>query len=306
MDNLYFGEIIRIRREELNMKQKELCEGVCERSTLSKIERGKNECSKYLAEVFLQRLGLPMDFYYASSSKTGIEQLKIKNKINDAIRMREYDKLPELIEIGNQVQDNNLLFKQFIVETEGIYALRVEKDIPKARELLLSAMRVLHEKFELDSEWKFRFITEEYYIMNILANTYVSEEKYDIAIEIFKKLLERAEKSFVHEDEESIRIIIMLMYNLSRSYGRTNHFVECLEISEKAIELCKRFGRTGRLAELLINKGYALCATFRKNEGILVLKNALAMCDVLGMKETINIIYKDAKELFGIDLPKII
>ena len=133
MDNLYFGEIIRIRREELNMKQEELCEGVCERSTLSKIERGKNECSKYLAEVFLQRLGLPMDFYYASSSKTGIEQLKIKNKINDAIRMREYDKLPELIEIGRQLQDNNLLFKQFIVETEGIYALRVEKNIPKAR-----------------------------------------------------------------------------------------------------------------------------------------------------------------------------
>lgn len=304
MDNLYFGEIIRIRREELNMKQEELCEGVCERSTLSKIERGKNECSKYLAEVFLQRLNLPMDFYYASSSKTGIEQLNIRNKINDAIRMREYDKLPELIENGNQVQDNNLLFKQFIVETEGIYALRKENDVDKARKLLLSAMHVLHNDFELNSEWKFRFITEEYYILNILANTYVEEEKHDIAIEIFKKLLERAEKSFVHEDEESMRIIIMLMYNLSRSYGRTNHFVECLEISERAIELCKRFGRPDRLAELLINKGYALCATFKKNEGILVLKNALAICDVMGMSDVSERVYKNSKKLFDVNLKK--
>jgi len=134
MDNILFGEIIKDRREELNMSQDELCEGILDRTALSRIENGKAECRKYVAEVLLERLNLPMDFYYASYSKKGIDQIKIKNKINDAIRMREYDKLPELIEIGNQVQDNNLLFKQFIVETEGIYALRVEKNIPKARE----------------------------------------------------------------------------------------------------------------------------------------------------------------------------
>ena len=307
MDNLYFGEIIRIRREELNMKQEELCEGVCERSTLSKIERGKNECSKYLAEVFLQRLGLPMDFYYASSSKTGIEQLKIKNKINDAIRMREYDKLPELIEIGRQLQDNNLLFKQFIVETEGIYALRVEKNIPKARELLLSAMRVLHEKFELESEWRFSFVTEEYYILNIIANTYSAENRYDISIEIFRKLLSRAEKISLQEDEEYLRMIIMLKYNLSRALGRADRYKECLDIADEAIAICKRHGRPTYLAELLINKGYALCSIHgRKEEGILVLKDALVLNRLVGFDNNVEIIYRDAKNLFNINPDQII
>ena len=129
MDNILFGEIIRIRREELNISQDELCEGILDRTALSRIENGKAECRKYVAEVLLERLNLPMEFYYASYSKKGIEQIKI----NDAIRMREYEKFPELIENGRQLQDNNLLFKQFIVETEGIYALRVEKNIPKAR-----------------------------------------------------------------------------------------------------------------------------------------------------------------------------
>ena len=304
MDNILFGEIIKNRREELNMKQEELCDGVCERSTLSKIERGKNECSKYLAEVFLQRLNLPMDFYYASSSKTGIEQLNIRNKINDAIRMREYDKLPELIEIGNQVQDNNLLFKQFIVETEGIYALRVEKNIPKARELLIEAMVVLHKDFSFDNIEKYHLLKEEIIILNALANTYCDEEDYATAIDIFNRLLKTIEsKSTVPDDEETMRMVIMLKYNLSRSLGRADRYKECLDISEEAIELCRRYGRLTYMAELLINKGYALCSIHgRKEEGILVLKDALTLNRLVGFEDNVKTIRRDVKHLFNVKL----
>ncbi|MBQ6933132.1 MAG: helix-turn-helix domain-containing protein [Clostridia bacterium] len=306
MDNLYFGEIIRIRREELNMKQEELCEGVCERSTLSKIERGKNECSKYLAEVFLQRLGLPMDFYYASSSKTGIEQLNIRNKINDAIRMREYEKLPELIKKGENLQSDNIVFKQFLVETKAIHCLCVENNINEARNLLIEAIGILHKDFTLDKIERCHFIKEDIIILNALANTYCDEEDYSTAIRIFNSLLKSIErKSADNDDEETIRLIIMLKYNLSRVLGRADNYKECLIITDEAIELCKRHGRPTYLAELLINKGYALCSIHgRKEEGILVLKDALTLNRLVGFEDNVKTIYRRAKELFGIDLRK--
>lgn len=304
MDNILFGEIIKNRREELNISQDELCEGILDRTALSRIENGKAECRKYVAEVLLERLNLPMEFYYASYSKKGIEQLKIKNKINDAIRMREYDKLPELIEIGNQVQDNNLLFKQFIVETEGIYALRVEKNIPKARELLIEAMVVLHKDFSFDNIEKYHLVKEEIIILNALANTYCDEEDYATAIDIFNRLLKTIEsKSTVPDDEETMRMVIMLKYNLSRSLGRADRYKECLDISEEAIELCRRYGRLTYMAELLINKGYALCSIHgRKEEGILVLKDALVLNHLVGFDNNVKTIYRDAKHLFNVKL----
>ena len=51
MQKIIFGEIIKKRREEINMPQDELCEGIISRAALSRIENGKAECRKYIAEI---------------------------------------------------------------------------------------------------------------------------------------------------------------------------------------------------------------------------------------------------------------
>lgn len=43
MDNTYFGKIIIDRRRELDMKQEDLCRGICSRQTLSRIENGRHK-----------------------------------------------------------------------------------------------------------------------------------------------------------------------------------------------------------------------------------------------------------------------
>ena len=306
MENIYFGEILKNRREELNMNQDELCEGVLDRTALSRIENGKAECRKYVAEVLLERLNLPMDFYYASYSKTGVEQLKIKNKINDAIRMREYEKLPALIRKGESLKADNIIFTQFLIETTAIYCLCTENNVDEARKLLVEAISILHKGFSLDKIEKYHFAKEDIIILNALANTYCDEKDYAMAIHIFNSLLKSVErKSVSADDEEYIRIIIMLKYNLSRALGRADNYKECLAVTEEAIELCKRHGRPTYLAELLINKGYALCSIHgRKEEGILVLKDALVLNRLVGFEDNVKTIYRQAKDLFGIDLRK--
>ena len=41
MEQLFIGELIRQRRLELGLKQCELCEGICEPVTMSRLESGK-------------------------------------------------------------------------------------------------------------------------------------------------------------------------------------------------------------------------------------------------------------------------
>ena len=63
MDNTYFGKIIIDRRRELDMKQEDLCRGICSRQTLSRIENGRHKPSRFIAEALLTRLDLPVSYY---------------------------------------------------------------------------------------------------------------------------------------------------------------------------------------------------------------------------------------------------
>lgn len=40
MELIFLGDFIRCRREDLGLTQRQLCEGICEPMTISRIERG--------------------------------------------------------------------------------------------------------------------------------------------------------------------------------------------------------------------------------------------------------------------------
>lgn len=53
MSNYHIGQYIKKRREELNVNQDALCYGICDRSTLSRIERGRQEPSYQVLKALL-------------------------------------------------------------------------------------------------------------------------------------------------------------------------------------------------------------------------------------------------------------
>ena len=112
------------------------------------------------------------------------------------------------------------------------------------------------------------------------------------------------QKVYSGNSEKLINLKSMLYYNLSRALGRADYYKECFTYAEKGLFELEKTSRLSRMAELMMNKGYALCAMRKKEEGILVLRNALKLCEVLGNESLSEIIYSDVKELFDIDLHK--
>ena len=82
MKNVFLGEYIKQRRLDLGLTQEQLCDGICEPMTLSRLENGKQTPSRNRINALLQRLGLPDDRYFALLSKNELEMEALQKEIS--------------------------------------------------------------------------------------------------------------------------------------------------------------------------------------------------------------------------------
>lgn len=131
MDEFNLGTYIKKRREELNISQEELCEGLCAVSSLSRIENNQQDPSRNLTKNLLERLGLPKDRFIALWDQKGISTGALLREIRDDmiryertaeldrpnIRERILEKLAELEKVTGQ---DNRTVRQFLLAQEAI------------------------------------------------------------------------------------------------------------------------------------------------------------------------------------------
>jgi len=56
-----YGEIIRYQRSQTEISEDKLCDGLCSRTYLHRVENGERTCEKILADALLQRIGVSAD-----------------------------------------------------------------------------------------------------------------------------------------------------------------------------------------------------------------------------------------------------
>ena len=98
MSFFQLGFIIKNRREELQLSQEELADGICSVSTLSRIENGDRIPSKNNYEMLMQRLGysaISMDYF---TDKTDFIMHELKFKIRHAYIEEDFTLCRQLLE----------------------------------------------------------------------------------------------------------------------------------------------------------------------------------------------------------------
>lgn len=81
MQEIFLGDMIKRRRKELGLTQEELCKGICEPMTISRLENGKQTPARNRINAILERLDLPADRYYALLSKNETEMEALQKEI---------------------------------------------------------------------------------------------------------------------------------------------------------------------------------------------------------------------------------
>lgn len=86
------GLFIKKKREEQHIRQEDLCRGICDKSTLSRIERGKQEPSSGILGVLLQRLGINEDQLAVLLGPKDFEISDLQKEIVALNSQKEYKK----------------------------------------------------------------------------------------------------------------------------------------------------------------------------------------------------------------------
>lgn len=250
------GEIIRKRRIELGLTQGELCEGIYEEPTMSRIENGKQTPSRTKLSVLLQRLGLPDDRYYSLLSDNEIKIADLQkeivscNVLKDSIRGLE--KISELEEVA---EEDDTVIHQFILRSKVILGKMEDGKVKdysfeEKLKLLFEAICLTSPQFNLEEIDKGLYGLDEVKIINQIALTYSRNNEHKKAIDIYYQLLKYIKKHFKNI-LQSGGMLPLVCYNYSRELDLIGYYKDALEIAELGLQSCIKYGQYSTLPETL-------------------------------------------------------
>lgn len=259
MYNYHIGEYIKRKREEKEIKQDELCYGICDRSTLSRIERGKQEPSYYILKALLQRLGISEDRCQILMGPQEFEISELQREIvADNVRhdfSSALKKIRRLEELSQSAE--NPLLQQFILRVRALAGYeengeRFAYDYPTQREMLMQALELTCPGITMENMCSFLLSENEAKIINQIAITYSEEGNRRQAIEIYRQLIRYVQSHFAGCEIGQV-MLPLTAYNYSRLLGQERRYEEAIEIAELGRQCCVKYNKCRFLGGLLFN-----------------------------------------------------
>ncbi len=263
------GAYMRAKREELGLTQDDVCEGICSAATYSRIESGMRTPQRDTAIAIFQRLGFAATFYSCYTSEDDMKLAEKIYRINETFVIgkkdeayRLFDELTSMIDIHTAKMAKSdrqycLLFDTVRKVESG------EWSYEKALEEEIKIIQITRPNFSLD---RFPRVLsyEEILTLNNMAIAYGRTDRRDIAIDIYKKVLE-FHKRRLSDTVESLRTVFMIISNLAKYLCMEGRYTECIRICEKGIEGMKCSGRYRFLPTVMYV--YAFALVNRNNKG---------------------------------------
>lgn len=263
MKEVFLGEIIKQRRNELGLTQEQLCEGICEPITISRMENGKQVPSYNNIKALLQRLGLPDNRYYALLSKNEIEIEILKEEIlsskicfekaleDEKENVREFT-LGKIHQLESIIDNNDRVTRQYIIsikcflgDTDGSY------NFIEQRNTLLKALQLTVPCFSVENISIRYYSSYELVLISQIAATYSMEGESEKAISIYRQLFyyiqERKQYSIQYTANLS-----SIAHDYARALKMANYYEEAIEIAELGRKTCIMHGHYQYLPDLLV------------------------------------------------------
>lgn len=306
MQKYFIGDIIKNRRQELKLTQEQICEGICEPVTISRLENGRQTPSMNTLRVLLQRLGLPEDKYYALISKHEIQIDDLKTEVVSANVLKDSQRGLEKIEELEKIADpNDTLLQQFILRSKVLLGKRENgKIVPypfeEELELLYQAIHLTSPRFDIDSIYEGIYSVDEVKVINQIACSYSDQQDHKTAIDIYYQLLKYIQKHF-QNILQSGGLLPLVAYNYSRELNIVKRYQDSIEIAQLGWKACITYGQYHYLPNIIatIAECYHFLGDDEKSKNYY--KQAYYIHKALDNQRSIKIITSEVQEYFGTD-----
>ena len=265
------GTMISTLRTRAGLPREQLCRGICDKTTMLRIEQDTSSEHIFMLEALLQRLGrdigmyvnffLPKDEFVAMQLREKIEELVAKQRFNKASCLLDELSGMEMIMKNNVVQ-------QFVDMTRAIlFAAAGNGESPEYRDMLLVALTVTCPDFDETCIERYNLSFYEITLINLLASYYANEGNLSRAVDIFMRL-HRNINSKYYDEALKARFYSSVLFNYSSCLGRIDKTGQALQIIAEGDSFERIHGRLTMLAEFAFNKAYILHKLCRTDESI--------------------------------------
>ncbi len=298
MEYIQAGQMIREFRKRKGMSQEQLCEGLCEPPTMSKIEKGRQYPNKKLLDALLVRLQEYVELQ-VPLSPSDFERAQIEREVLSRTSNHEYDIL-ELAERYKSCSSSmNNHEEQFYLFVQAIHLVSVERNWNVALDVLEKAIQLTLPKYKTGADISSVMLTSmEFAILNNIAIClwFMMQRKDSI---VLMEQLYSVLDCYDIDSEEYAKRLPMIAYNLSMWLGLQKEYEKSLAVAEKGIQCSIKYDKYTSLAGLLYNKGFTLMKLGQELEGTEVLKKAFMLMYATENASSYNTFKEDLAEAFG-------
>lgn len=303
MQNFFLGDYIKQKRLDLGLTQEQLCDGICEPMTLSRLENGKQTPSRNRINALLQRMGLPDDRYFALLSKNELEMEALQKEIvacNVTERVAEgFEKLAQFEALA---APDDQIAQQFALRSRVLLGRLEGRYTPMEQiTLLMQAIRLTVPRFDLENIESFLYTKDEITIINQIGLAYSDDGQNKKAAEIYYQLLRYVRKHF-KETITSIGMLPLVLYNYARVLDLCGRYEEGAELAQECRKACIQYGHYQELPRCLEIE--AECRHFMGDEEISkeLYYQSYYLCKVVEYQVGLEIVKKEAKEYLNLTL----
>lgn len=303
MQNFFLGDYIKQKRLDLGLTQEQLCEGICEPMTLSRLENGKQTPGRNRINALLQRMGLPDDRYFALLSKNELEMEALQKEIV-ACNMTEQvaEGFEKLAQFEALAAPDDQIAQQFILSSKVLLGRLDGRYMPREQiGMLMQAIRLTVPRFDLENIESFLYTKDEITIINQIGLAYSDDGQNKKAAEIYYQLLRYVRKHF-KETITLIGALPLVLYNYARVLDLCGRYEEGAELAQECRKACIQYGHYQELPRCLEIE--AECRHFMGDEEISkeLYYQSYYLCKVVEYQVGLEIVKKEAKEYLNLTL----
>ncbi len=311
MQEIFLGEAMKKRRLELGLTQEQLCDGICEPVTISRLENGKQTPSRRNLNALLGRLAMPTNRYYAllSSKELKIEDLwrqitDCNTHFEHCSEENRFQYREEGLKLHQKLKEaadpDDLLIQQHIIcsmvilgKSDGPYTPEEKK------KMLIQAMQMTSPSFDISDIGRGLYTTDEIKIINQIAAVSIEDHKHMDAIEILHQLYQYIKKHFSNPAVGHIGLVI---YNYAVELYTIGQYQDALELTREGRSIALKHAYYEYLPELIGLAAGCEHALGDDQKSLDLFLQAYYVMKAFGKENSRHYLIEEAKTLLNVDL----
>lgn len=275
------NELLKELREAKGISQEELCEGICTRETLSRIEGGKRSPNRKKLFAMLKRMGVERETYYgyiAADEYQLYENVNVYFMCEGKSQKEIADAEIAFQELERCLNRKYLINRQFLETEWAKRKIKKDKDdwekcFETLKEILSYSMR------EYKGEIYRVPFRQEVIILVYMAICLRRLDRKDEALEIYRQIMERYEKSMIAKPFHATPLFLIYA-NYVGLLEVTNHLEDSEQVAKEGLNFALECRRGDVAAEILANLSCVYEKTQNKELAELCLRHSFYLLDL--------------------------